>query len=118
MAAVKESDTVDNVTGKSADFDGSAFGFSGHTGLVAYLDITTAGGTNPTLDAKLQTKDPESGNWVDTGDSFSQQTATGTSILQISKDALGTTLRFSYTIGGTNPNFDFTMAVVRQREAP
>lgn len=117
MATVKEERTVDDLTGVTSDTNGSEFGLFGHTSFIAFLDITKANGTTPTLDVKVQTKDPESGNWVDTGDSYTQQSSTGTNKLEVT-GPVGSALRFVYTVGGTNPDFDLTHAVVPEREAP
>ncbi len=116
MVTVKKEQTVDDETGVTSNKNGNEFGLLAHTDFIAFLDITKAGGTTPTLDAKVQTKDPESGNWVDTGDSFTQQTSTGTTKLEVT-GPVGSALRFVYTVGGTNPDFDFTTAIVPERGA-
>lgn len=47
-------------------------------GVVLFLDITAAAGTTPTLDVKLQMRDPVANQWHDIpGASFAQKTATG-----------------------------------------
>lgn len=117
MATVKEERTVDDLTDVTSDTDGNEFGMLAYTRGILFLDVTKADGTSPTLDAKVQTKDPESGNWVDLGKSFTQFTGTDTKILQLD-DEVGSALRVKYTVGGTNPDFDFTLSVVPEREAP
>lgn len=46
-------------------------------GVEVFLDVTAASGTSPTLDVKLQAKDPASGSYFDIpGASFAQQSGT------------------------------------------
>ena len=48
-------------------------------GVRLFLDITAASGSSPTLDVKVQTKDPVSDSYVDlTGAAFAQQNSTAT----------------------------------------
>lgn len=53
-------------------------------GVVLFLDITAAAGTTPTLDVKLQMKDPVANEWHDIpGASFAQKTGTGQDTLML-----------------------------------
>lgn len=108
-------------TGSSADF------YTGTpSGLYVFLNITAASGTTPTLDVKLQGKDPVSGQYFDLpAASFTQKTGTGFDWLLIHPEITTVTankqvstattnnMRLVYTIGGTTPSFTFT-AVVQQ----
>lgn len=90
-------------------------------GARCVLDITAASGTTPTLDVKLQSKDPISGKYVDLpGAAFAQKTATGTDDLTVYpgvaetanetvSDVLAGVWRAVATIGGTTPSFTFTL---------
>lgn len=91
-------------------------------GGVFFLNISAASGTSPTLDVKIQHKDPISGEFVDVpGASFAQKTATGTDSLTIYpgvaetanrsvSDILGDEVRAVATIGGTTPSFTFSLS--------
>lgn len=72
-----------------------------------YLDITAAGGTSPTLDVKVQTKDPVSGAWFDLV-SFTQANAASKERKTVT-GLLGNKLRVTWTIGGTSPTFTFSV---------
>lgn len=90
-------------------------------GIHLVLDITAAGGTTQTLDVKIQRKDETSGNFVDMRDAaFAQKTGTGTDDLVIYpsitatanrgvSDALSYRWRAVATIGGTSPDFTFSL---------
>lgn len=90
-------------------------------GVRLYLDVTAASGTTPTLDVKVQTKDPVSSTYIDLpGAAFSQKTTTGSDDLTIYpgvaetanetvSDALSRTWRVVATIGGTTPSFTFSV---------
>lgn len=95
----------------------------GAKGGVFILDITAASGTSPTLDVKLQYRDDVSGKYVDVpGASFAQKTGTGTSQLSVYPgltastnvavtQVLSKTLRAVQTVGGTTPNFTYSLSV-------
>jgi hypothetical protein len=77
----------------------------------AFLRITAASGTTPTLDIKFQDS-ADGTNFVDvaTG-AFAQKTATDTgSSLVLSN--VGPYLRAVQTVGGTTPSFTFDLYVV------
>lgn len=95
---------------RTATGNGSAVHVTGDK-AVMFLDCSAASGTSPTLDVKLQGKDPISGNWFDTGDSFAQLTTTGSERVEIAAlpDA---DIRCVYTIGGTSPSFTFSVVLV------
>jgi len=90
-------------------------------GVRLYLDVTAASGTTPTLDVKVQTKDPASGTYADLpGAVFTQKTAVSFDDLTIYpgiaetanetvSDALSATWRLVATIGGGTPSFTFSV---------
>ena len=91
-------------------------------GVQITLDITAFGGTNPTLDVKLQRLDPASGKWVDLpGAAFAQKTGTATADLTVYpgiaetanvsvSDVITEDMNVVWTIGGTaSPNFTFSL---------
>jgi len=79
-----------------------------------YLDVTAVSGTTPTLDVKIQEKDPVSGKYFDLV-SFTQVTAIITQRKNYGSGAgelLGKVIRFVATIGGTTPSFTFSLSMV------
>ena len=86
----------------------------GYRGVQLVLDYTAESGTSPTLDVKVQVKDPVSGNYVDlAGAAFAQQNAVGTNMLTIYpgiaetanvtvSDGLAKTWRIVGTVGGSD----------------
>ena len=91
-------------------------------GVRLWLNITAASGTTPTLDIKLQWKDPLSGLYFDIpGANFPQKTGTGTDdltvypgIAETATEAISDVIprgwRAVATIGGTTPSFTFSLA--------
>lgn len=96
-------------------------------GVTIYLNITAASGTSPTLDVKLQIKDPVSGTYIDIpGAAFAQKTGTGSDSLTIypgisetanrkASMVLPRTWRAVATIGGTTPSFTFSLGAHYQK---
>lgn len=92
-----------------------------YRGVRLFLNISAASGTSPTLDLKVQSKDPVSGSYVDVpGAAFAQKTGTGTDDLTIYpgvaetanetvSDVVSRTWRVVATIGGTSPSFTFSV---------
>lgn len=91
------------------------------------IDISSVSGTSPTLDVKMTRKDSISGNYVDVpGAAFSQLSSTGTTLLTVYpgigetanegvSDSLGGTVRAEATIGGTSPDFTFSLSLEELR---
>jgi hypothetical protein len=73
--------------------------------VLVFLDVTAVGGTSPTLDMTIQTKDAN-GNWYDL-DTFTQATGAGKQARGIT--IFGQDLRIVYTIGGTTPAVTFSV---------
>lgn len=104
------------VTANSSDVDNYSA-----RGVRCLLDVTAASGTTPTLDVKLQSKDPISGKYVDLpGAAFTQKTAASTDDLTVYpgvaetanetvSDVISGVWRAVATIGGTTPSFTFTL---------
>lgn len=80
--------------------------------LAVYLDVTAVAGTTPTLDVKVEAKDPASGKYFALA-SFTQKTAAGSEVVFIGHGSDTKfpvrTFRVSYTIGGTTPSFTFSV---------
>lgn len=103
-------------TANSSDFENRT-----SRGVRLFLDITAASGTTPTLDVKVQSKDTETGKYVDLpGGAFAQKTTTGTDDLVIYpgvaetanrsvSDVLSRDWRVVATIAGTTPSFTFSI---------
>lgn len=96
----------------------------GSKGAKFFLRVNTATGTTPTLVVKIQEKDPISGQWVDVnGGAFASKNAANTDSLEIYpgvtavanrrvSGVLSKTVRAVATVGGTTPNFNFSLAAV------
>jgi len=79
-----------------------------------YLDVTAVTGTTPTLDVKIQEKDPVSGKYFDLF-SFTQKTAISSERKSYGLGAgelLGKVIRYVATIAGTTPSFTFSLSMV------
>lgn len=79
-----------------------------------YLDVTAFSGTTPTLDVKIQEKDPVSGAYFDIL-TFTQATGVTNERKNYDSSAaelLGKIIRFVATIGGTTPSFTFSLSMV------
>ena len=91
-------------------------------GVVLFLEITAASGTSPTLDVKLQMRDPVANQWTDIpGAAFAQKTGTGRDSLMLYPGIAETAnreisvfvpadWRAVATLGGTSPSFTFSLA--------
>ena len=77
---------------------------------VFFLKVTSVSGTDPTLDVKIVTYDPASGDWFDLV-SFTQATGTTKEMKAVSS-GLGHKIAVEYTIGGTTPSFTFSVGCV------
>src|SRR4051812_14456489 len=81
----------------------------GYGNAVAYLRVTAASGTTPTLDMKFQDS-PDGTNYQDVpSGAFTQKTAAGSQRLVLSN--IGPFLRAVQTIGGTSPSFTYDLHV-------
>lgn len=76
-----------------------------------FLNVTAVSGTTPTLDVKIQTKDPVSGEWFDIV-TFTQATGITKERKADKTIDIGSVIRASYTIGGTTPSFTFSLGAV------
>lgn len=94
----------------------------GARGVRLFLAVTAASGTTPTLDVKVQVKDPINDTYIDVpGGAFTQKTTTVTDELTIYPGVtvsanravswpLSQKWRVVATIGGTTPSFTFSLA--------
>lgn len=73
--------------------------------IIAYLNISAASGTSPTLDITIQDT-PDGTNWYDVT-SFAQATGTGKQRIVLSN--IGSQVRAKVTMAGTSPNFTFSV---------
>lgn len=100
-------------------------------GALFFLEITAVAGTTPTLDIKIQAKDPTSGQYHDiVGATFAQKTGVSRDMLiiypSLSEVAnkkvsfrLPRIFRFYWTIGGTaSPSFTFSIGATLLRGTP
>ena len=75
------------------------------TMMRAYVIVASRSGTNPTLDIVIEDT-PDGTNWFNCG-TFTQMTAAGTQVIDITK-AFASRWHVKYTIGGTaTPTFTF-----------
>ncbi|MFX0198554.1 MAG: hypothetical protein ACFFCW_20735 [Candidatus Hodarchaeota archaeon] len=74
------------------------------------LKATAKSGTTPTLDVTIQVKDEVTGDYFDLV-TFTQLTDIGSELKKVS-DGLGKTIRVSWEIGGTSPQWTFTVTAV------
>jgi hypothetical protein len=100
----KIADGARTTTGNSAKVNSGGYGTA-----KAFLHISAASGTTPTLDVKFQ--DSYDGTtWVDVASgAFAQKTTTGDSSLVLSN--VGPYLRAVATVGGTTPSFTYDLYV-------
>lgn len=106
VAAVSQSNVTSDGTGGATDI-------SEYDNVICVLDVTKANGTSPTLDITVQVRDVASGSWVDTTDTFTQVTGSTTDeVLDLSQANKAGRIRFSWSLGGTNPDYDFTIGIV------
>jgi len=77
--------------------------------VVFFLNVTSVGGTDSTLDVYIDIQDPASGNWVNQ-DKFPTVTAPTTLALAI--PVRSTRYRVRWVLGGTSPSFTFSIGVV------
>jgi len=75
-----------------------------------FLDVTAASGSSPTLNVVIVTKDPISGKWF-TLVSFTQATGVTTE-RKVLTGNLGADLAATWALGGTTPNFTFSIGAV------
>jgi len=78
--------------------------------MVVFLEVTGVSGTSPTLDVTIDTQNPITGEWH-TLHTFSQMTSTGKQMARIS-DCIGAKIAPTWTIGGTDPSFTFSITVI------
>lgn len=106
----RQEETLVTSAVRTANGQGSALAPKGEK-VRLFLDVSAAGGTSPTLDVKVDVRDPLSGNWVQNAEAFAQVTGTGTTSLVIT-NPLGTEFRIRWVIGGTSPSFTFSVGAV------
>lgn len=98
----------ETATGTSASVDNSA---STANGLSAYLHVTAASGTTPTLDVKVQ-HSADDATWADLA-TFAQVTsANGYERIAVT-GTVNRYIRAQFTLGGTSPDFTFHLAAAR-----
>jgi hypothetical protein len=90
---------------KTATATGTAIPIDEYSGVIAYLNITAASGTTPTLDIKFQDS-PDNVTFHDIPSAaFTQAITTGTQRLSVTP--AGRYIRAVATITGTTPSFTF-----------
>src|SRR4051794_22195261 len=93
----------------TADANTAKVNAGGYGTAKAFLRISAASGTAPTLDIKFQDS-ADGTNWVDVASgAFAQKTTTGNSSLVLSN--VGPYLRAVLDVGGTSPSFTFDLYV-------
>jgi hypothetical protein len=92
---------------RTASGVGAAFNTDAADSLEAFLTVSAASGTSPTLDVRLETSIDGGTTWR-TVDSFVQIAAVGTRNAVFGP--LGDTCRWAWTIGGSTPSFTFAIS--------
>jgi hypothetical protein len=77
--------------------------------VVFFLNVSSVGGTSPTLDVYIDIQDPASGAWVNQ-DKF--PTVTEPTTLALALPVRSTRYRVRWVLGGTSPSFTFSVGVV------
>lgn len=79
---------------------------------IAFINVETHSGTNPTLDVDIQYGYKDGNNqmhWVDSGDSFTQMTTTDGLFFKKLSANFGKYVRFHFKLGGTDtPTYTLT----------
>ncbi len=109
----------------SDDISAAVSRFRQYRGVRLFLDVTAVSGTNPTLNVKIQVKDPLAGNYHDiVGAAFAEETAAANAFLTIYPgltavadlvvtEVISGIWRAVATVGGTaTPTVTFTLAAV------
>ena len=114
--------TIFDSAARTATANSSDFENISARGIWLALNITAASGTTPTLDIKVQRKDPLSDTYYDVvGGAFAQKTGMGSDDLIIYpgitaaanravSSAIASRWRVVATIGGTTPSFTFSVS--------
>ena len=80
--------------------------------LIAFLNVTSHSGTNPTLDVTLQCS-PDKLEWINIGDAFTQVDTTDSLTLKKITANFGKYVRFRIDIGGTSsPTYVFSLYLI------
>ena len=105
---------------RTSTVTGSAVDVRNYIGQLGFIqDVGTVGGTNPTLNGKIQDSADGSTGWADVdGAAFAQVTATG----NIQKITVNTRdvkryVRYVGTIAGSTPSFDMGVIGVGKLQA-
>jgi hypothetical protein len=105
-----QNSTFLSLAAQTTTVNSSAVDVTGFQEMTAFINVTAASGTSPTLDVKFQVQDPVSLAWFDVASgAFTQKTAVSSEMKLITA-GIGTTVRCVATIGGTTPSFSFTVS--------
>ena len=101
------------VTGSSVDIKD----YVGEIGIIQ--DVGTVGGTNPTLNGKIQESLNGSTGWTDvSGAAFTEVTSTGNvQKLNLNTRSLSRYIRYVGTIAGSSPAFDLGVVGIGKAQA-
>lgn len=108
VARVLHPKSSETATGTTTGFDNTA---STANGASAYLQVTAASGTTPTLDVKVQ-HSSDGATYVDLL-TFTQVTAANAYQRIATTGTVNRYLRVEFTLGGTSPDFTFHVASAR-----
>jgi len=107
---VAKGKATESISNHTEDCPIYAYGFNR---LVFVCVVTSVGGTSPTLDLAIRAWDDLSETWR-TQDSFPTIDSTGTYELEVPVRARKYALR--WTLGGTDPSFEFSVSVYKIRD--
>lgn len=100
-----------NITVLTASANTDALDIGHYGEAIVFLVVTANSGTTPTLDCKIQYS-PDTINWVDSGDSFTQLTTVNGIFFKKLTANFGKYIRLVFTTGGTTPSYTFKPKVV------
>lgn len=95
------------------DTTGNPFYVGDYDKAIIFINVFNVGGTSPTLDVYIVTKDWYSGNWFVIG-SYKGITATGQYPIVI-ESGLGEWIAVVWKLGGTSPSFEFSVSAILKR---
>lgn len=95
---------------KAGTYNSDPMDVGAFTEGIAFLNVKSHAGTNPTLDVKFQASHNKT-TWVDIGDAFTQVTTTDSLTLKRLTANFGKYLRAVITVGGTLPDYNFDLSI-------
>lgn len=97
---------------RTATLNSGSMDVGNYTEVTLYLDVTVVTGTTPTLNIDIETSHNDT-DWFDFATTLSFAEATGVTTEVVEKSGtLGRFIRAAAIIGGTTPDFTFSLIAV------